>query len=254
MANIYLRLPTYVVAFYRNRDDMNPLKPYQPVSFPAFTHEAAVIASSLMLIDNFSEQSSLCYSQRAWNKILQGKSPATGKKILQRDSKEWPTVNELCALHGRSFSDHETMFDYLCIEIPREIAVNGKIHRTNASYTLCFSSARKLASLLRNEFYHVFADWCIQDRRHCNMVGVKREKGEMLERFLAQYDIPVSVDEHEKDSLRRMANRWFDRAFILPNDRLNFNSDFLTHISDAEIAKERRRRKRMKVNTEVKNL
>ena len=80
------------------------------------------------------------------------------------------------------------------------------------------------------------------------MIGIKRDRGEMLERFMAQYDIPVSADEHEKDSLRRMANRWFERASILPNDRLVFNSDFLTHVSDDELEKENRRRKRMKVN------
>lgn len=252
MSNIYLRVPQYVAAFYRNRDDAHQLSPFEAVEFAPFTHEAAVMAASLMLIDNYSEQSSLCYSQRAWNKILQGKSPVTGKKILKREADDWPTINELCALHGRPLNDRESVFDYLCIAIPREIAINGRIHRTNASYTLTFSSARKLASLLRNEFYHVFADWCIQDRRHCNMIGIKRERGEMLERFLAQYDIPVSVDEHEKDSLRRMANRWFERAFVLPNDRLDFNSDFLTHVSDDEFTKERLRRKRMKVKKDIK--
>ena len=77
---------------------------------------------------------------------------------------------------------------------------------------------------------------------------------EMLERFLTQYDIPVSADEREKDSLRRMANRWFEKAMILPNDRLNFNSEFLHHVSEEEIEKEKRRRKRMKVKGGLKKI
>ena len=247
MPNIYLRVPLYVAAFYRHRDDDHPLGEFDPVEFAAFTHEAIVIASSLMLVANPSEQSSLCYSQRVWQNILNGKPPTGGKRLLQRDPKEWPSLQELCTLHGRAFNDREPAFDYLCIRIPREIPFNGEIRKTNASYTLHFESARKLASLLRNEFYHTFADWCIQDRRSSNMAGIKRDRGEMLERFLTQYDIPVSADGREKDSLRRMANRWFEKAMILPNDRLNFNSDYLTHVTEEEIAKEKRRRKRMKV-------
>lgn len=248
MACIYLRVPPHVAAFYRHRDEKHPLGEFDAVEFASFTHEAITIASSLILIDDFNAQSALCYSQRAFNNILNGKPPTGGKRILKRDPKEWPSLQELCALNGRNFNDHEPAFDYLCIRIPREIVFNGQIKKTNGSYTLRFETARKLISMLRNEFYHVFADWCIQDRRSCNMIGIKRDRGEMLERFMAQYDIPVSADEHEKDSLRRMANRWFERASILPNDRLVFNSDFLTHVSDDELEKENRRRKRMKVN------
>ena len=252
MSNIYLKVPLYVAAFYRNRDDSNPLGPFDAVEFPSFSHEAVVIAASLMFVDNYEEQSSLCYSQRVWNNILNGKPPTGGKRILQRDATEWPTMTEICALHGRSVSDREEAFDYLCIRIPREIVIDGVIKRTNSSYTLRFLSARKLVTMLRNEFYHTFADWCIQDRRHCNMVGIKRDRGEMLERFLTQYDIPVSADAHEKDSLRRLANRWFEKAMLLPNDRIDFHSDYLHHVSDDEIEKEKRRRKRMKVKADIK--
>lgn len=254
MPNIYLRVPQYVAAFYRHRDDEHPLGEFDPVEFAAFTHEAIVIASSLMLIDNPAEQSALCYSQRVWNNILNGKAPTGGKKILQRDPKEWPSLQELCALHGRSFNEREPAFDYLCIKIPREIPFNGAIRKTNASYSLHFEAARKLTTLLRNEFYHVFADWCIQDRRASNMRGIKRGRGEMLERFLTQYDIPVSADEREKDSLRRMANRWFEKAMILPNDRLDFKSEYLYHVSEDEVEREKRRRKRMKVKGGLKKI
>ena len=195
MPNIYLRVPQYVAAFYRHRDDQHPLGEFDPVEFAAFTHEAIVIASSLILIDNPAEQSSLCYSQRVWHNILNGKPPTGGKKILQRDPKEWPSLQELCALHGRTFNDREPAFDYLCIKIPREIPFNGEIRKTSASY-----------------------------------------------------------DEREKDSLRRMANRWFEKAMILPNDRLNFNSEFLHHVSEEEIEKEKRRRKRMKVKGGLKKI
>lgn len=45
MPNIYLRVPQYVAAFYRHRDDEHPLGEFDPVEFAAFTHEAIVIAT-----------------------------------------------------------------------------------------------------------------------------------------------------------------------------------------------------------------
>ena len=39
MPNIYLRVPVYVAAFYRNRDEDHPLDVWSPIIFEDYTFE-----------------------------------------------------------------------------------------------------------------------------------------------------------------------------------------------------------------------
>ena len=239
MANIYLRLPYYVCAFYRGLDSEHPLTEWDPYEFKEYTHEGQVLQRNLRLIDEVN-QTALCYSERAWNNMLHGKEPGGGKVILKRDPKEWLSSREICMLNGHDVTQKQESLDYLCIEMPKEVLINGEIRRSNPSYALDYQPAYRFTGMLRQEFYHVFLDWCEQDQRYCNRNNIHRTNIEVMERFLTQYNIPVSVDGKERETLRRMKNRWLANARKRPNDRLNFGEEargYLEHFSADNLRK-----------------
>lgn len=233
MPNIYIRLPWYVAAFYRGLEEDNPLTVWQPIQFKEYTHEWVVLANNLRYLPE-QRLSMICLSQRGWSNILRGKKPDGGAVIIQRDPGEWPTIQEICTLEGSAVSNAQRSLDYLAVEMPRVVIQNGRQVKPNSCYALDYDIAFKFRQILCQEFYHVFLDWVEQDERYCNRMGIHRKNLEVMERFLVQYNIPISIENSEQDSLRRMRNRWLANAKKRPNDRINFGSLWLEHISDEE--------------------
>lgn len=231
MPNIYIRLPWYVASYYRGLEEDNPLSVWQPIQFKDYTHEWTILANNLRYIPE-QRLSMVCLSQKGWNNILHGRKPEGGRTIIDRNSNEWPTIQEICALEGKSCSNAQRTLDYLCVEMPRVVIQNGNQVKPNQCYALDYDIAFKFRQILCQEFYHVFLDWVEQDERFCNRMGIHRKNLEVMERFLVQYNIPISVDQRDQDSLRRMRNRWMANAKKRPNDRVNFGSVWLEHISE----------------------
>ncbi len=234
MANIYIKLPWYVTAYYRGLEEDKPLTEWDPIVFASYTHEYVVMVNNLRYIPE-QNLSRLCYSQRAWDNILHGRRPDGGKVVLTRNPKEWPKAQEICTLTGVAFSSRMQAADYLCVKMPNEIWLNNKTYRTNPSYAFSYDIAQHFVRMLSQEFYHVFLDWVEQDERFCNRMGIHRKNIEVMERFLVQYNIPISVDSHDLETLRRMRNNWMKNAKKRPNDRVNFNQVWKDHISDDEL-------------------
>ena len=235
MPNIYLRLPHYLCAFYRNRDTEHPLSPEQPLSFCDFSMEYVVIATGLRVMSEFEMARFHCYSQMAWRNMLHGRTPDGKDKIIKRDAKEWPSAQEINTMAKESGNFLNENYDYLCIATPKEICEGGRFIRVNSSYSLDRSSVTRLEGMLRHDFILCLLDWMIQDRRFCNQRGIDRTRLETLERFFTVYNIPVSAEnKKERESLRRMTNRWLDKANILPNDRIDFSDKFFEHINAKE--------------------
>lgn len=234
MANIYVKLPWYVAAYYRGLEEEKPLTEWDPIEFCEYTHEYVILQNNLRYIPE-QNLSRLCYSQRAWDNILHGKKPEGGKVLVTRDPKVWPTTHELCTLTGALFSPRMQAADYLAVKMPNEAWINRKSHRTNSCYALSYDTAQHFTLMLCQEFYHVFLDWVEQDERFCNRMGIHRKNIEVMERFLVQYNIPISVDSKEQETLRRMRNRWMANAKKRPNDRVNFNQVWQDHISEDDI-------------------
>lgn len=236
MNTIYLRLPQYVAAFYRGRDEDHPLQERDPVVFCEFSREHTVLASGLRIMPVDAQVRAHCYAQHAWNNMMRGRSPAGGMRIFNRDAAVWLDASEICTLEGGVRKDWQETFDYLCIGIPREVCIGNTVHRTNASYSLSLHDASALAYLLCNEFYMAVLDWLIQDRRFCNQKGIQRSRIESIERFLMRYNIPVSQNNKERETLRRQINRWLRKAYALQNDRMKFSDEFFRHVSKDEMA------------------
>lgn len=251
MANIYLRLPQYICAFYRNRDTDHPLSPEQPLQFCAFSQEYVVLSMGLRVMSESDMARNHCYSQMAWKNMLRGRTPDGKDKIIKRDAKEWPSAQEISTMAKESDNFLNECYDYLCIATPKEICDGGRFIRVNNSYSLDRSSVTRLEGMLRHEFVLCLLDWMIQDRRFCNQRGIDRPRLETLERFFMVYGIPVSADKKERESLRRMTNRWLDRANTLPNDRIDFSDRFFEHITAKEAEQISNGMKDEKLKTEV---
>lgn len=227
-------MPKYVADFHRARDESHVLLHAEPIVFCEFSRQYVVLSTSLRILPPQQQVSAHCYSQRAWRNICNGRPPKGGLQIFKRDPKEWPSIQEVCTLEGVRQHAWPESVDYLCIGLPREVMIGSTVHRVTASYTLDASAAAQLVRLLRNEFYMTLLDWLIQDRRYCNQQGIHRSRIESFERFLARYDISVSADNRERNSLRRMANRWLRAAYTLTNDRVDFGEKFWFTRSDDE--------------------
>ena len=180
MANIYLRVPTYVAQFYRGREVQHPLSENDPVEFSPFQHEHVLMSACLQLDTDINSHSSACFSQRAWRNILQGKQPHDGKRILTRDEEVWPTMQEICMLTGEKKIQRMDGYDYLCIEMPKHIVVGRQYKQTNPSFTLPPTAATDLQRMLRNEFipdadlrkYFGVADLIVQPYKSATQSGV----------------------------------------------------------------------------------
>ena len=232
MANIYLKVPWYVAAHFRGRDEENQLTEWEPVKFSDYDHEYQIMVNNLRNIPE-QNQSPICYSQRAWQNILRGKTP-DGKAMISRDQTKWPDVRETATLTGCNPSARHNSSDYLCIEMPREVYHCKRLFRSNAGYTLPTDSAYFLAKMLTDRFCYEYTQWYIADQRIALSQGFKRKQQESVERYYTQFNFPVAIDPKLRESMRRQHNRFFKRGHSKPSFGLQFSHSFLEHLSDVD--------------------
>ena len=218
MSNIYLRVPTYVAQFYRGRDVTNRLSEFQPVEFSPFQQEYALMSTSLMLISEQSMEHVICFSQRMWNNILNGRKPQGGKAMLKRDPTEWPSVDEVNFLTDVTRNKKTDGFDYLCIAAPKTIAMGGQYKNVTNSYTLPFRQANGLVKLLRSDFVRILLNWVRKELALCDLRGIERDVIMCIDHFFYHYNMCLGTNGTDRDSMRRMAMRWIEDARMLADD------------------------------------
>lgn len=239
MSNIYLRLPSVVCAFHRNRDRNHMLRPEEPVKYRDSSEHNFIMRSGLETRVGFSTRKSpRCYSQNEWNKILQGIAPNGSNDVkVERNPADWPTYKEICMLEGRKLTDRSESYDFLCIRIPETVTINGNVKRTNHTYSLARKEAETLISLLIVEFNHALQEWEADNYEYCNTPDengniIVRSFPNILERFLLSYDIPISKSARERDSLIRQMTRW--RGFAKQIMKKNYDFD-ITFTDSADV-------------------
>ena len=233
MANIYLRVPWYVAAFYRGHDEDHQLTEWDPVEFTDYTYEYMVLENNLRYLPE-QVQSHVCYSQTAWNNILHGRRPDGGEVIIKRDPKEWPDIKEICTLIGKANHGRQSSSEYLAIKIPREVYINKHVYRTNHTYCLAYDVAVQLASRLTRQFCYEYLEWTEYRKEYVyRQLGRKPKTNEIVEMFFTQFNFPVAIQPTERESLRRMHTRWLTNAKKRPSYHYNFeDNSFLEHISE----------------------
>lgn len=246
MANIYLRVPWYVAAWLRGREEDNQLTEWDAVEFADYTHEQMVLENNLRLLPE-QVQSHNCYSQRAWQNILHGKHPDGGNVILRRDPTEWPNGKEICTLIGMAYHGKQAGSEYVAIRMPREVYINKHVYRTNAGYCLSYDVGAMLSSMLTRKFCYEYLEWTEFDKEFARRQGVKRKTIDTVERFFVQFNFPVAIQPTERESLRRMHTRWLANARKRPTFHYQFDDQsFLQHISDDDRRRAEDRARRRK--------
>ena len=233
MANIYLKVPWYVAAHFRGRDEDHQLTEWEPVKFTDFDHEFQIMVNNCRRIPE-QNQSPQCWSQRAWNNILRGRKPDGSMLILNRDPGKWPDTNEMATLVGLKMSGRQHASDYLCIEMPREVWFNKRSWRTNSCYSLPYDSAYYMASVLTDKFCYEYTQWVTQDIRNAAALGFKRKQLEAVERYFVQYNYPDIIDPQLRESMRRQHSRFMKKGLSKPKFGLQFGHAFLEHVSEED--------------------
>lgn len=219
MSNIYLRLPRYTTAFYRNRDEDNVLTEFMPMEFCKHTPEYTLILNNLLPSEGIEGKEIRCYSQRSWNNMLHGKNASGSKQIINRDANKWLTIHEISLLENRSLNARLETYDYICIKTPPEVCYNNKFCCIDHTFTLSYSFAYNLADLMQLEFYRSMIDWIKKDKDYCEVNELQFLKMSSIEGFLASFNIPISKDNHERESLRRNVNRFIQASQGFRNDK-----------------------------------
>ena len=218
MANIYLRVPTYVAQFYRGRDVSNRLTEFQPVEFSQFQQEMAIMETGLILVPEQQMDHAVCFSERMWKNMLNGRRPQGGKTQLKRDPQEWPTMDEVLYLTDQQRNKKTDGFDYLCIQTPKSIVMGGHYKTVTNSYTLPLRQANGLVKQLRREFVRILLNWIKKEQALCDLRGVERDVIMCIDHFFYHYNMCLGVNGTDRDSMRRMAMRWLEDAKILADD------------------------------------
>ena len=218
MANIYLKVPTYVAQFYRGRDVKNPLSEFDAVEFSVFQQESALMSAGLMLVPEQQMEHAVCFSERMWKNILNGKKPQGGKALLKRDPTEWPSMDEIIFLTDTPRNKKTDGFDYLCIATPKAIVIGGQYKVVTSSYTLPFRQANGLVKILRAEFIRILLNWIKKELALCDIRGIQRDVVMCIDHFFYHYNMCLGTNGTDRDSMRRMAMRWLEDAKMLADD------------------------------------
>ena len=225
MANIYLKVPTYVAQWYRGRVTPEPpLTEFQAVTFSRFQEETALMEQALTFVTEQEMDHTVCFSERMWKNMMQGKRPQGGPVIFRRETKEWLSMDEINILTGTKRNKKTDGFDYLCIAAPKQILIGGKYRQVTASFTLPFNGANALVKQLRREFLRIFLHWICEELLVCDKRGIKfdsaggRDVVMCIEHFFYHYNMFLGANATDRDSMRRMAKRWLWDAKMLPSD------------------------------------
>ena len=218
MANIYLRVPTYVAQFYRSRDIEHPLSEFEPVIFSPFQQESAMMASSIIFIDEQSADNAICFSERMWKNILNGRKPQGGKAQLKRDPQEWPSMDEILFLTNTQRNKKTDGFDYLCIAAPKAIVIGGHYKPVTNSFAIPARQANELVRQLRMEFVRILLNWVRNEQSLCDKRGIQRDVIMCIDHFFYHYNMCLGTNGSDRDSMRRMAMRWLEEAKMLADD------------------------------------
>ena len=219
MANIYLKVPTYIAQFYRGRVAPEPpLSEFKAVEFSPFQREYMMMTSNLMHVNECDCEHSICFSERMWKNVLNGCSPQGGKTIVNRDSQQWPSIDEINTVTGIKRNNKTDGFDYLCIKAPKSVTLGPQYKEVKQSFTLPFQAANELVRQLRKEFIRILLWWITEELLYCNKRGLHRDVIECIDHFFYHYQMCLGTNKTDRDSMRRMAMRWLEEAKMLPID------------------------------------
>lgn len=221
MANMYVRVPHYVAAFYRNRDEFKPIEVGQPVSLEGISMLWNMLLGGL--IQNPKERvfKEGCFCERMWRKMMRGQYMVrhNGAERIERDVKAYLTDTEVRELCGQKVSGRCDTYEYLCIKLPPFVFHSGRQVAVDGQWQFYSRAAQSFVGCLREYFWECCLAYVEEFVKVGERDGVKHSKAEGFERFLARYDIRSGEDEKDQKSLKR---GYFRRVQQQPDKKYDF--------------------------------
>lgn len=217
MANIYIKVPTAVAQWYRGRLK-EPLTEFQPVMFSPYQTEAAIMEADIMLVPEGQMDHTVCFSERMWKNILNGRKPQGGKALLKREPTEWPSMEEVNFLTNLSKNKKTDGYDYLCVAAPKAVRMGTSYKMVTTSFTLTAAGASELARYMKREFVRVMLHEICEEIALNDKRGLRREVMSCIDRFFYRNNICLGTNTKDRDTMRRMATRWMEDAKMLGKD------------------------------------
>lgn len=210
MANFYLRVPHYVASYFRNKDQQKPIPVGGVIRIDCTSYLFPCLSSMIFSNNNETIMPHGCFCERQWRRMLRGSLIYTPKpgatppaNVSAKVKGDYLTDAEVSALSNVSSRNDEGVSEYLCIRLPEEVYVNNRVGKTNGQWQLTNSGAKRMAALMTDEFWRIFFVYMDRDREWCLGHAVERSILDVIERFMAKYDIRNSLDNREKMTLKR---------------------------------------------------
>lgn len=217
MPNIYVRLPHYIAAFLRNRDESHPIDRSEAVQIETGDELASVVQSHLM--PNLrGDVHPACFSERQWKSMLQGKVIVYGKDgfamDITRPARRPLTLEEILRLtaqadkvqadaDGKPLPDTAYSYEYVPFQLPRTVFINGRELKVQSDFTL--SDPTEFVNVLRRRFRRALVRFIALDRENVRSLGQSRSKMESMDRFMLRYDIRYT--DSMRETLKKLMNR-----------------------------------------------
>lgn len=240
MPKLYLRLSRYVAAFIRAIGDGQSLPYDTPVEFSPYTEQYVVLTSGLRVVPEEQQHRASCYSQSAWRNMQRGCLPQGGRPLIRRNAADYLTYSEVCTLEHVPATAKASSYEFVCIGLPREVWTGNRVERVSSSHTLDTRAAARLRRVLREDFIRTFLDFEARNRTFASSQGINRTDVEVMERFFMEYDMPVSHDQRERESLRRLVQRWRQEASTFANRKEIIGDELVARIDAHELARANR--------------
>jgi hypothetical protein len=216
MATMHVKVPHYVAAYYRNKDERKPVAIGKPVSLEG---EPSLWNMMLYgLVRNELEEiiKEGCFCDRMWRKMLRGQSLCANNEgkyqrlIPKRDPTTPLTDTEVRLLCNLPNAHNEDSSEYLCITLPPFIYRHGKQVPIDGHWQLKSRTLQAFTSAMRGAFWNACLQYIDNFVAAAEKQGYEPSRMEGLERFMARYDIRNTASNREKMTLKRNYYRQLD--------------------------------------------
>lgn len=207
MARMYVRVPHYVAAYYRNRNERKPVAVGGSVSLENEPQLYDMLLYGLVRNPREEIVKEGCFCDRMWRKMMRGQSLVSNNKgkrtSIKRNPKEMLTdaeIRELCQLPA---AHNEEADEYLCIELPPYIYRNGMQIAIDGQWQLRSRTLQTFCGAMRKSFWNTCMTYIEEFLSAGKKQGYKHSVMEGIERFMMRYDIRSNESNKEKMTLKR---------------------------------------------------
>lgn len=210
----------------RNRRVGESVEECRPIKISNLLHVWDILQSGLVFDADGHHGNARAFGDTAWNRMLRGYPiDRNAKRTIQPPSTDGILRDDdIRRMAGLNFGKHEGTGEYLCITLPNEVSIRGRLTRIKGQWTITGQCATMVANELTRDFKQKFLKYIC---RHfeVNVLHVKKHITtnpmlEVIDSFMYRYGIPDSPDHAERNQLKRYLYRWCKEDILSLEDEI----------------------------------